>query len=395
MKDNITDMKAAKKICLDLQKYPTVPHQPAKNKFISQLHDLASACQEVQETDVASYMRENALPELLRIFDGHCGHPDANKSDLLFMLKIFAMYGYIEGVKRIVAASRSEDYAGEYLWSIIFSIVSEDAAASNLVLDGLRDPLPSGFAGIAFLDMCNTLARGRGLAEHPFDSQQGRTKLESWLSSNKEDDVSNAISATAALPFLQSPGRDALFSLAMDHLSPAVQLEGAWACAHTGNQRGLNVLQEKCLDVTLSTRAQKYLQELGREDMIPESIEPDFMARAEMSAWLEYPTEFGRPPTSIEVYDTRELYWPPTDDLRQVWLLKYLYDYDNLKDAGLGMVGSTTFALFSETTSTMSPEDAYGLHCAWELMNKQDSRAPKERSAAAGRKILSLYNDGF
>ena len=62
-------------------------------------------------------------------------------------------------------------------------------------------------------------------------------------------------------------------------------------------------------------------------------------------------------------------------------------------DVGLGMVGSTTFALFGEATDDLPPEDVYGLHCCWELQSNQDPRAPEERSAAAGRAILKRHDE--
>ena len=36
----------------------------------------------------------------------------------------------------------------------------------------------------------------------------------------------------------------------------------------------------------------------------------------------------------------------------------------------------------------MSPEDAYALHCCWDLEANDDVRAPEERTIAAGRAIL-------
>jgi hypothetical protein len=114
-----------------------------------------------------------------------------------------------------------------------------------------------------------------------------------------------------------------------------------------------------------------------------------------MCRWLAHPMEFGKPPTHIELYDTRELFWPPTGDRRRVWLFKYTYDEPDKRKSGLGMVGSVTFAMFGETTADLSAEDAYGLHCAWELEFRKDPRAPEQRTAIAGRGILAKHNDGF
>ncbi len=102
-------------------------------------------------------------------------------------------------------------------------------------------------------------------------------------------------------------------------------------------------------------------------------------------------------PDAIELYDTRELYWPPTEDKRQVWLFKYTYndDDDGEPEDGVGMVGSVTFALFDDSTSELSPEDIYGIHCCWELQMSEDSSAPEDCDPATGCAILARHNDGF
>ena len=94
---------------------------------------------------------------------------------------------------------------------------------------------------------------------------------------------------------------------------------------------------------------------------------------AEMIQWLEYPTEFGRAPDHIEVYDHRRLFWPPTKDERDVWLFRYRYEEEGGEpEEGVGMVGSVTFALFGEATADLPPEDIYALHCVWELQQEGD-----------------------
>ena len=64
-------------------------------------------------------------------------------------------------------------------------------------------------------------------------------------------------------------------------------------------------------------------------------------------------------------------------------------------DAGYGMVGSVTFALFGESTADKTAEEVYGLHCAWELEMNEDRRAPAERTTRAGMAILAKHNPGF
>jgi hypothetical protein len=93
---------------------------------------------------------------------------------------------------------------------------------------------------------------------------------------------------------------------------------------------------------------------------------------------------------------TSELFWPPTGDRRRLWLVKYAFDKQPDQDAqaGVAMIGTMPFALF-DATDRLSPEDLYGLYCCWELEVAGDPRAPKERTAAAGRKLLAEKNQGF
>ena len=180
----------------------------------------------------------------------------------------------------------------------------------------------------------------------------------------------------------------------MDHPNAGVQMEAAWASAYRGGTAGLTFLARMCEDPRHSTAAQRYLNELGQGARVPpKALEPDFQAMAQMCNWLEHPNEFGEPPTDITLYDTRELNWLPTNDRRRVWLFRYSFagrNHDGSDEVGLGMVGSITFALFGETTADMSPEDAYGVHCCWELEVNDDPRAPAQRTAKAGRKLLKI-----
>jgi hypothetical protein len=128
-----------------------------------------------------------------------------------------------------------------------------------------------------------------------------------------------------------------------------------------------------------------YPEELGSQPApVKEEERPLLEAMAEMSQWLEHPMELGQAPDHLEIYDHRRLFWPPTNDERDVWLFRYRYE-GNPPEEGVGMVGSVTFALFGEAMSALPPEDIYALHCVWELQQKGDNRAPKERTAQTNR----------
>lgn len=360
--------------------------------IFSAFHQLLSLFQSVTGVSPFQYLVRRGVPLLIRAYDNRLAAADEQQNELLFAVKIFARYGLEEGLDRLVHAAYHPVLREGYLWSVIFEQLGDQDPAVPDLINRLSDPLPDGFACIAFLDWSNRLAREEHLSTHPFDAQAGVQKLRHWLRSSNKDEFSFAHSSAAALPFISEPEREQLLALAMDHPDSAVQMEAAWASARLGSDAGIKFLIRLCRDRNYSTTACAYLEELGRDDLIPEEAnEPNFRAMADMCDWLADPQEYGRPPDEIELYDTRELFWPPTNDVRRLWLFKFRYvaeEAGESDDCGLGLYGSTTFSLFDETNSEMAAEDVYALHCCWELEVNNDLRAPDERTIAAGRAIL-------
>jgi hypothetical protein len=360
------------------------------------LHPLASLFQDVATEEAFGALDEQGIPILVEVFDRELPVRDEREADdLLFLLKVFVLYKSEAGMRRIAVASRERLQPDSYVWAVIFENLDERNPHWRMVCEALRDPLPTGFAAVTFLDFANQMAEQDELHEHehPFDSPAGIALLRQWLRSDDPEEYSFAQSATTALPFLTRPERNELLALALEHPDETVQLEAAWAAAKLGSEEGVQQLVRFCHDPAHSTQACAYLEELGRDDLIPaEACDPDFQAMAEMCSWLAHPQEYGDVPDSLELYDTRRLYWPPTDDERQVWLFKYTYEPDTEggdPETGVGMVGGVTFALFGESTPDMPPEDIYALHCCWELEMSEDPRAPEQRSVEAGRKLLN------
>jgi hypothetical protein len=344
-------------------------------------------------------VRNKLVPHVVRLVDHHVQLKDLDASAILFALRVLSLYGSKSAVERIADLSRQEWVAGEFLWSILLEVYArKDHPHRSELVESLRDPLPRGFAAVAYLDLTNTMAREGALLSHPFDTQAGHSLMRAWLSAQSEDEDSYAISAVAAVPFLSSPAREQLLDLAKKHRSAEVRLEASWANARIGRRRGVNELAKAALDPALSPRAIAYLEELGMVHEVPKAaFEPTFRAKAEMISWLRHPMEFGRLPDQIELYDSRELVWPPTNDKRRVYLFRYEYEprsADDERDVGIGMVGSVTFALFGESTGDKSPAEVYALHCAWELQQNADARAPNKRTVSSGMRILRKANPG-
>ena len=405
-REEITNAREAELVVRLLKLFPLPPDASRKKRAVgSPLHDVLAWMQGARDEEARAVFRERGGPELLRIFDEsmQAAPPDNNaraKNDMPFLLKIVCKYTPQGGLERLVTGVRSPLLKNTFLWSVIFNIVSSDRHPwQSEIIEALRDPLPDGFSGIAYLDLSNTVARSGKLVRHPFDNEAGLALLEAWLLDKDEERSSFAHTAAATIPFLSPSAREKVQALADQHPDRGVQLEAAWAAAACGVERGFQTLEAACAVPQEAAAAMHYLAELEAEDRIPlESQSDDFKAIAGMCQWLAHPNEMGSPPFEISQVDARELFWPPTNDRRKLWVFRYAYpppDGETEPQIGHGMVGSVTFALFGESTPGLSAEQIYGLHCAWELEVKSDARAPEKRTAEAGVQILKEYNPDF
>ncbi|MBI2924615.1 MAG: HEAT repeat domain-containing protein [Verrucomicrobia bacterium] len=335
---------------------------------------LAGLFQDVEdgECDAFEVLRERGIPELLRLFDLIQESPEEDDTNtLLFILKMLALYGTTGGTLKIIEAARRPLKPDGYMWSVVLGNFKSGHPEAELLFRSLRDPLPPDFIGVSLLDAANACLIEGGEMSHPFDSHEGKQRLRAWLTNPDPGEYSCAHSATAALPFISNPDRDQLLDLAMKHPDAGVQLEAAWAAAKLGREDGLGRLADHCRDFKHAQRAKRYLGELGREDVIPAAAnDPGFEALAEFAQWLAHPNELGRAPDELEIVDRRNLAWPPEREPKPFWLVKYrAKDTTGLDedDVECGLVGSTTFCFFSYKLAERPPEDAYAVHCYWEM----------------------------
>jgi hypothetical protein len=364
--------------------------------------ELVGLYESVLETDAFQQLTRRGIPLLIEAYDARLPTADEREGDLLATLRMFARYGDEEGLDRIVVAASNPDLFDGYLWPSIFDELHEQDPILPHFIRRLSQPLPEGFARVAFLDWANRLTRKGSLLKHPFNHGSGIEVLRTWLTSRDEDDFSFAHSATAAIPFLNDSERAGLLTLAHDHPDINVRMEAAWAAARRGDSSYVGWLAKQCLDFRTAMAARNFLIELGEQQAVPrEADEPQFLAFSKMCEWLNGPHGLGRQPDKIKLLDTREMHWPPARERRTVWLFEYRYrpedasegndedDDDTEDEVGVGMVGGITHSLTDETSPEMPPEDIYALHCCWELEFKGDRRAPEEPTVAAGRMLLA------
>jgi hypothetical protein len=366
----------AQAICRALKKLSDDPHDARSNA--NRFQALIGLFQDVESPEVPAFevMRSQGVPLLLRFYDELTKNQSGESEDaLLFALKVMAMYGSPEGTDRVIAAAKRPLDPEDYMWSVILKIYSENHPQTNKVFTALANPIPPGFIAVSLLDAANATALAGGAIKHPFDSPEGWKTLEKWLTAKEPDHFSYAHSATVALPFMSRKKQFRLLAIASKHPEVSVRMEAAWATAKVGNETGIRQLSEFCLDQNHSATACQYLEELGRAGAIPSAAKsPDFVAKAEFAQWLSHPNELGRPPDRLDIVDHRTLAWPPAGKKKDLWLIKYtVYDETGLEedDIDVGMVGSTTFCLFSYKLAHRPPEDGYAIHCSWELEGQE------------------------
>ena len=345
------------------------------------------------------HLRKAGLPLLRNILENALsGDTPANasgqdwaaeelRSALVFLVFVLALYSEKADCALLVKAVRKPLQPDDFNWQRIFRLLSEDHPCAIEVCEALADPplvLP---IGVHFLSFANQMAAGGKLSRHPFDSEAGVARLMEYM----EIGGDNPAIAASAIPFLSPGFARALMDKARAHRDPVVRIKAAWAAAGMGDAEGQGQLVQFCLDPRYALVAMAHLEDLGLSGSVPAAArEPGALAMAEMSEWLAHPSELGQYPDEVSVYDTREIFWPPTKDRRRLWLIKF-----KGPDEAVGMFGSVTFALFGAATPQMPPEDIYGLHCCYELLWKNDPGTPKELSPEAGRSLLAEYNPGF
>ena len=342
----------------------------------SRLSALVALFQDVETKGAFGVLAKQGVPELCRIFDELVDSKDEGTiDDLLFVLKILAMYRTEAGTDRVIRAARMPLKPETYMWSIILGQYKQDHPQAKRILKEIGNPLPRGFLAVALLDCANGHAIAASETPHPFNSTEGIKRLQAWLVARDEDQYSYAHSATASIPFIRQPERDQLLALALGHPDVGVQMEGAWASAKLGSETGLKLLVRYCLDANYSQQARQYLVELGREDAVPgEALAPAFQAKATFANWLAYPNELGRVPDEVQIVDQRKLAWPPDGERKSLWLIQFrVKDTTGLgeDDVDCGLVGSVTFCLFSYKIAERPPEDAYAIHCYWEMESQR------------------------
>ncbi|MCF7785856.1 MAG: GYF domain-containing protein [Prosthecobacter sp.] len=271
-------------------------------------------------------------------------------------------------------------------WYKVYSIYGIRSPLTAHLMRALAVAPPAGRGGKLVLNHINMLIQQGWEGDHPYNSLHGLDVLKSWMESSKPESIELASGAARTAAYLKAEFRDVLIPMALQHPQASVRLAAAWADAKSGGTTGVPLLKKACVDVQQSAAAQGLLKNLLLEDEIPLEVrDPGFITKSMVALTLAHTSFLGEPPLSIDIYDHKDLFWPPSRQRGDIWLLKFTF---RSKDGGAAKTGyamqSTLvncYFLKGDVTSTV-PEDIYLRACASEFMgyakSKNDPTAKKE-----------------
>lgn len=293
----------------------------------------------------------------------------------------------------------------------------EPTPAVAQLYPGLLDALQHEALAAVVLDLANHLTRKRVVDRHPaVDRAAALTALFSQLADRLKCVEENP-SAYASSPneltemihrsvALGSSLADALGLIgradAIGPLRKALELghrrmrsEAAAALVRLGETAGVDALAQLAADAGSRTRALAYLEELGKLESVPaEHQSPQARAEGELAAWLGQPSQFGIPPSRLELVDSRSLYWPGYDQPQECYLLRYRYEFPRGTLHGIGLAGPLACSL-SVDFEDLPPWDIYATYCGWYVEHDEIADIPLAALDAAARAEIDQLREGL
>ena len=243
------------------------------------------------------------------------------------------------------------------------------------------------------LDLCNFVTRRQLANRHPAahraaqlrlllgQSVQQLARLEEQgtddvssaqqLSQQINEAVSLAVSLCDALALIGDDDAIGKLNQALELKHRRLRTEAAAALAKLGDAHGREVLIALAEEPVARLRVLAYAEELG----IAAAVDPrhktrEARAEAELALWLSQPTQFGLPPSSCELLETRTQYWPSYEEPVACHLFRYTYDFGMLRYSNVAIVGPVTHT-FTADLSDLPLEQIYAAYAGWQAEHSE------------------------
>lgn len=330
---------------------------------------------------------DHVMEPLLEMAQRMIAWPSSDPQAVLAALEVLVNYGNSQGEELLVKLARQGYSASKIAWFDALRF------CDNHVLLEIANPLPPEPICTQLLMACTRRFEDGESWHHPFETPQGRQKLAEYLRGHQPQDESVAVNVAMALGGFHDKD-DALLALAASHKSPRVRVEAAGSMAVFGERDGIQLLGQLTADPSVSNIACRYLEQKGCEDAIsPVAEEEEFMATADLYEWLSQEEQRGRAPDNVELVDTRQVYWPPLEEDRVLWLFRFTYisPLDQQPQDYLALVGGIGPHSFFQAEMLDWPlDDLYAYHCSWEWFYAEDACVDESKcSIEHGRDLLA------
>lgn len=217
--------------------------------------------------------------------------------------------------------------------------------------------------------------------------------------------VSLAVSLCDALALIGDERAIGKLNQAIGIAHRRVRTEAAAALARFGDQQGQDTLVELAAEPVARLRVLAYAQELNLLDKIPSRyLTPAARAEAELVVWLAEPTQFGVPPTQIELVDERRQRWPGYDAEVACFLFRFAYrvtldDGRQRSYSNVGIAGPLAHA-FTADLADLPPDDIYAAFAGWQAEHEDIkqydvARLSKAEQLEVVRLQRRLHDAGF
>jgi len=249
------------------------------------------------------------------------------------------------------------------------------------LLDAIGDRSCTG----VILDVANYFVRSELVARHPAASRldqlaqllgsltQELAKLEETPSRDVgeaaqrvAEGVALAVSLCDALALIGNRSVVGKLYQSLEIGHRRLRTEAAAALARLDEEAGRDALVELASEPVARLRVLAYAEELGLLDRIAGEYQTtEARAESELALCLAQPSLFGLPPTSCELIDTREQYWPGYNDPVECFLFRYTYEIGEATFSNIGIAGPLVHA-FTADLADLSPDDIYAIYAGWQ-----------------------------
>ena len=183
--------------------------------------------------------------------------------------------------------------------------------------------------------------------------------------------VSLAVSLSDALALIGDDRAVPKLHQALSLSHRRVRTEAAAALARFGEKLGEDTLIELAAEPSARLRVLAYADELKLTAKIPPQHRTlAARAESELVVWLAEPTQFGVPPTQLELVDQRRMHWPGYAGEVDCFLFRFSYhltlaDGKQRSYSNVGIAGPLAHA-FTADLADLPPDDIYSAFAGWQ-----------------------------